>query len=369
MRNFGYILLLAVLIGYFGGQVSGFDFADWFTTNITENKRENMAAKGDLLDNIEKNALESHKNEEKKKFGFSSGQKQIKNYKVAAYEAFAQDKYHQAASMANHALAQSPKSADMLELLGEIHLRLGNADKLKAHVAYMIDHFPQEEATKYLAFREKLVLRDFSSALQIVRSMGELPPEYRFYRGVLMAMLNDHAAAFDDFKQVADETTSPTTKNKADRLVRSYSDYDFAQEAKDPYRFTLLAKALAEQNEFAVSVALADIAIAENPDYTDAWVVRGYGYLMMEQEQRAIKDLTRAHGQDESRAEVAYLLGMAYQKLTKYDNAISFLEIANAQKSVYQKEVREALLALYQQTNNYEKFNRIKKQMLDDAGA
>lgn len=343
-------MLLLVGIGLAGGKLGGGDFWGEVMDLITPSASPVQTPLPPL------NQTNTDKTEKE-------GKKVEKNPKEEARRLFANDNYLQAADMATKALKSNANDAEMLELIGEIHLRRGDNDKLAEHLAYMQQQYADADVTKYLAFRSDLVAFRFSEALATIRSLGtDIPPKYRFYRGVLLAMLNDHRAAAEDFAEVA-KTSDNNLRNKAQKMQESYAQHDFAQEAKDPYLFTLLAKSLAELHEYPIARAMAEIALQEQPEYTDAWIVRGYSFLMMEEYDLAIQDLLKAHGMDQTRAETLYLLGISNQKKQQLEQSIAFLEQAYEIQSAFAPEIKQTLMALYLQTGERYKWEKLKEEL------
>ncbi|MDH3324261.1 MAG: hypothetical protein OEL89_01330 [Candidatus Peregrinibacteria bacterium] len=277
------------------------------------------------------------------------------------------------------AIQSKPNLFEPYELLGEIYLRTQNIEKLE----YLIDEleikFAGNRKVDILKSRKLISEKKFGEAIAILKSAENLPPELEFYKGVLLALQNDHDTArktFNDLgklpvaegklkvgesgveEEAADEEVyvTPEFSEKIKGLSVAYQEFDELREGDNPHLFAKLSKILAENNEAILAKEFADVAIKEEVGYIDAWILRGYSNFLLRNFEDALVDLRHAYELDSIRPQTHYFLALTLLENGKDAEATLYFEKSLEHDFEFSDEVRWKLIELFTKA---EKFDRV----------
>lgn len=296
------------------------------------------------------------------------------------------------------ALQEKPDILTPYLLMGEIHIQTKNYDKLTALIQEIQTRFPAEQdVVQTMTMRGLLADRQFSTALAYIDSIQDpIAPEVKYYQALLLGLQNNHARASQILNELQrlrvekrtltigaegvqetietrakDEemSISPEFAAKVTDFAVIYDEFETVREGEQAHLLTLVAKELAERKEYALSVEFAKTAIAESIEYIDAWIVRGFGYLQMGDNDKAESDLRHAYKLDTNRPATQYFLALALVEQKNSEEAILFFEQALAYNFEFSEEVRWKLVDLYIEVKNFDKVESLYKELIDTQSA
>jgi len=199
---------------------------------------------------------------------------------------------------------------------------------------------------------EDILLLDVSIALRknepdaakdLLSEAGDSPQKH--YGAALLAIVSgDHATAQEELKAV-EAGWDPVLRAQARTLLSAYEEYDLFPESTATHLLTLLSRALAQVQECEIALPLLTNVTAQQDDYRDAWIVKGYCELVTERYEPALASLERAYALDPEKPEIQYFLGRTYAALKDYKNAETFLQYALRNGFQPEREVRRAIAA------------------------
>ncbi len=300
---------------------------------------------------------------------------------------------HQYFSLATSEIAEAIKEKpDFIEpylLLAEIYLRTGDVWKLENLLEEMRERFPNDPELTVIKTRQFINARKFADVLSLLNEVEEnLLPELQFYKAVLLSLQNDHegtkailkelqkipvdkkdfVVTEDTIEQKTDEekyVLAPEIGNKISKFAIAYEEFETLSEGKNAHLFATLSKILAENNEAVLGREFADTAIKEDVSYIDAWILRGYTELLLENTDSAEEDLRHAYELDPLRPETQYFLALALYEQKKYTEAALFFEKALDYNFEFSAEVRWKLLEIFSIQKKYDQVINLYKQLLD----
>ena len=279
------------------------------------------------------------------------------------------------------AIQESPEIIDPYLLLGEIYIRTRDINKLSNLIEQLKQDFPDSPDVSVLEGRKLIVQEAFEEALTFFKNAGDdLSPELEFYYAMLLSLQNDHTKAKEIIAQLqnlatrSDNWTDSSTKResvflsfhkKIEDIAAAYNEFDSLNEGKNPHLFGLLGKVLAEHDEYVLAHKFAEIAIKEDIDYVDAWIVRGFANLQLEENDVALQDLRHAYELDPIRPQTQYFLALALHKVGQDEEAILFFEKALEHDFEFSNEVRWKLVELFTAQKNYDRVIELYESLLD----
>ena len=268
------------------------------------------------------------------------------------------------------AMKQNPEELDPYLLLAEIYLRTQNITKLD-HLTRAIAHrFPESTAPLTLQLRSLISQKDFSASLSFIDTLGdEAPREIYFYEAVLRGFQNDHAAARDLLPQVLSADVDESTREKATALQELYTRFDGFAEGENPHLFALLSKTLSEHNEAILALEAAELAVKEDIEYPDGWILRGYAKFLLHEYDVALEDLRHAYELDPLRPETHYFLALVLQESGQIEEASLFFEKSLEHKFAFQQDVKWKLAELFTTQKKYDRVVEIYQELLSEESA
>ena len=284
------------------------------------------------------------------------------------------------------AIKEKPNFLDSYLLLGEIYLRTNEPSKFNNLLVELKTRFPQSSGVAVLEIRKIIADGNFGEVLTRLELVEKpLSPEFNFYKAVLKALQNDHKTARQilrsleilpirkqqitllkqDDKELIEEKISEGLAQKVRGLIIAYKDFDHGVEAKQPHLFVLLGKNLAQHNEGHLAREFADVAIKEAPAYIDAWIVRGYANLLLQDFDAALKDLRHAYELDPIRPQTHYFLALALYESGNEGEAALFFEKALENQFVFSEEIKWKLVNIFGKQKKYDQVISLYKGLLN----
>ncbi len=279
------------------------------------------------------------------------------------------------------AIQEQPDVIDPYLLLGEIYIRTRDTNKLGNLIAQLKKDFPDSPDVPVLEGRKLIAEEAFSEALIFFeKEDNELSPELKFYHAILLSLQNDHNGAKAILEKLRflparsnDWTDSPTKREQAltsfgekvESVHTAYNEFENLNEGKNPHLFGLIGKVLAEHNENILAHKFAEIAIKEDINYVDAWIVRGFANLQLGENEVALQDLRHAYELDSIRPQTHYFLALALHKVGEDDEAILFFEKSLEHDFEFSDEVRWKLVELFTAQKNYDRVIELYTDLLD----
>jgi len=279
------------------------------------------------------------------------------------------------------AIQEKPDIIDPYLLLGEIYIRTRDTNKLGNLIVQLKKDFPDSPDVPVLEGRKLIAEESFSEALEFFEQEGDdLSPELKFYHAILLSLQNDHNGAKAILEELQSlpaqsdnwtdsptkrEQTLPSFEEKVEAVRTAYDEFENLNEGKSPHLFGLIGKVLAEHNENILAHKFAEIAIKEDVNYVDAWIVRGFANLQLGENEVALQDLRHAYELDPIRPQTHYFLALALHKVGEDDEAILFFEKSLEHDFEFSDEVRWKLVELFTAQKNYDRVIELYTDLLD----
>ncbi|MCF7812512.1 tetratricopeptide repeat protein [Candidatus Gracilibacteria bacterium] len=285
------------------------------------------------------------------------------------------------------AISERPNIIQPYLLLGEIYLRQQEQEKLSNLIAELKNRFSSDPAIAVLEGRGLIAQKNFQEALQTLNALGDnLPPALKLYRAILLALQNNHTEAQEIIQQLTqvpvqehelsigsegvedsfegEHFLTPEQAQKVQDIAIVYEEFDSLSEGKNPHLFALLAKALAQNNEAVLAKEFADVAIREDIQYIDAWILRGYAHLQLKQYTEALKDLQHAYEMDPLRPQTHYFLALALSETGHNEEAALFFEKSLQHDFEFSDEVRWKLIEIFGAQKKYDRVLELYEELL-----
>lgn len=303
--------------------------------------------------------------------------------------------YQLATKELTEAIREKPQLLNPYLLLGEIHLQQENTPQLENLIKTLDEKFPKRAEVTTLKVRNLIAQRKFNEATTFFPKeksdleSGTFSPNLEFYHALLISLQNNHEKAYEILrileqlpisqtelivsKEGVKEETTNTDKISVDadfsekikNIAIIYEEFKEFSDGKSPHLFALIAKSLAENNEFHLAREFADVAIQEDIEYIDAWVLRGYSEFLLQNYDTAILDLRRAYELDPIRPETHYFLALTLQKLGKDSEAALFFEKALENDFEFSNEIQWKLIEIFTKQQKYEKVIELYRKVIE----
>jgi len=307
----------------------------------------------------------------------------------AARELMTHDYYSEATAELVNAIKEKPEFIEPYLLLGEIHLRTKSDDKLNALLAELANRFPGNEEVLTLAIRQSINEQKYGETLEAMAQLDPIPARLEMYQAILLALQNNHTQAREilerlqrvdvkskDFivtnygiveaeSDIVEDFIRVEESQKIRDVLVVYEEFDELAESKNAHLFAEISQALAQNDEAFLAREFADVAIKEDVTYIDAWILRGYSNLLIENYSGALEDLRYAYELDPIRPEVHYFLALALYESSKYDEAALFFEKALEYDFQFSEEVRWKLLEIFARQKKYDQVIELYQQLLN----
>ncbi len=287
------------------------------------------------------------------------------------------------------AIKEKPDIIKPYLLLGEIYLRKNDIPKLSRLIEELKQKFPTEIQVSILEGRKLIAEEKFQEVTLIFNSIQEkLPPELQFYQAALLSLQNNHEKAKEILQSLnklpiqeeklivgkegvkeeevdKEVSISPEFAQKINDFLVVYNDFSLLSDGKNAHLFVLLGKVLAEKNEVVLAREFAEVAVTEDLEYPDAWLLRGYTAFLAKNFESALRDLRQAYKLDPARPQTSYFLALALSETGQNEEAILFFEKANEYGFEFASEVEWKLVELFNKQRKYDQALKLYQKLVD----
>lgn len=239
---------------------------------------------------------------------------------------FAAENYTQAASEYAFAINIQSENPEGYAKLGEAYLALNENEKAVEQFKRAVEiatSNPQYKAKYAIALMRTNRLDEAKNVL----SAATVTQETLFYSAIAEIISENFDEAKTKFEAAAiaqGEIPAETIQN----FINAFSNYDSQKEGQKIYLKALIAKALIDAQEYALTANLAKSILDEQSDYRDVWILLGYADLKTNQYQAAEDAFKQAKKIDPVKPETHYFLGSAHYFQGEYEDAVKEFELA-----------------------------------------
>ncbi len=230
-----------------------------------------------------------------------------------------------------------------LRKLAQAQLQLGDKDALGKTIEQMRAAGATGTDIQLLEVIIALRAGDMTAAATGIGALPEGSVQKSYASALLAILQGDHKGAQEALAAVA-AGNEPLLKNYASILANAYQEYALFPDSPNIHLVTLLGRALAQIEECPLALPLLSQVTTQQPDYRDAWIVRGFCELSSGQGNAALASLSQAYTIDPEKPETQYYLGRSYSAAGDHHNAVTFLNNALVNGFKPERTVREALL-------------------------
>ena len=258
------------------------------------------------------------------------------------------------ASIIQTSLQSETKPSETKTLLNLLELSIDTERDLSKGLEVM-DQAPQTEENKKLIqlYEAKILARtlDFETAQQLLKGLND--EEIVLVKAAVLIAEGDRNQAGAYLHDLANHHPNPEIKLTAVSLLNVYRTFDRHRDADESYLWTLFAQKLGDLGELEISLYLAEKAIEKNPEYRDAWIIKGYNELTLKQPDAAELSLLTAYKLDPGNPHIQYLLGLAYYELKKPELSTQYLLYSRSAEKQYESIILEKLAENAIETKEY----------------
>lgn len=227
----------------------------------------------------------------------------------------------------------------------------------------------QDEETLLLLSKTLVKLQRAAEAKELLASRRENGPKLQLQLAFLLIGASDFSAAKNLFSALSAQTekeNAPESSEKqiANRFLNSFASHEVSRGAPMIYLQTLLAKNLAETENYDLAIPLLQKVVAEKSSYRDAWILLGYCHLNNNKPLDATAALQEALRLAPEKTETRYLLALAKMRGGKLEEAIENMEIALQNDFKPREEALGRLGEMYLQAEKYAEAARIYDEIL-----
>lgn len=260
--------------------------------------------------------------------------------------------------------------------LAQTHFALGDYQKARLNNQTLLLLRPTDAEALYFSARVDLKEGRYDDARATLDALAErLPPDPRllYDRALLQIIGNDYEGARKLLSEAAATPPTPDLLEKIDRLLAAYREFDFAQAAETLYLSELLSRAMSQNKEYELAIFKLKEVLKTRNDLRDAWILLGFSYLNLGEHYFALTAFQRAYELDPVWPTTPYFLGLTYQELQDFGQAILYFNQALANQFEPTAVVRQKLADLYLSTKDYARaadmYNALLAESPDDVNA
>ncbi len=293
-----------------------------------------------------------------------------------AKQLITKDYYTLATLDLNQAIVKKPEKIEAYLLLAQIYLQNNENTKVEYIIKDLKDKFPNRLEVKTIQVRSLITNQKYKDALVFLEKESKISTTLELYQGILYALQNNQKKALEIFQKleklpVSEVLNSKTITSIAQEQIKDfinlYSEFELLKDGKNPHLFALIAKILASHKENMLAKEFADIAIKEDIDYIDAWVIRGYSFLRMKYLSAALSDFRHAYELDPIRPEVQYFIAQILYEQQKHEEAKLFFEKTLEYDFAFKEEVQWKLIKIYSIQKKYEQVITLYRKVLQNS--
>lgn len=281
--------------------------------------------------------------------------KTFEKYQEKGNEYFNNGYYELALNEYIKANQESPNSIEPFIKIGQTHLLLKNNGKARNNFesALAIDS-TNLDARIGLA-KSYIAERDMEEAKKTLEPLSQENAELRYYQGIVYAYLKEYEKSKEAFVQGLTFNPSDKLRDKIQKFINAYEQFAKNNGGLAIHLQALLAKALTEVDEQQIAIPILNEVLKQKNNYIDAWTVLGYAYLKEEKYQDAIDALEESKKLAPEDSENVFFLGLAYYYAEKYDDALTNFDIALKNDYQPQALVKQKIAEIYVLKGEYDK--------------
>lgn len=253
------------------------------------------------------------------------------------------------------AYKKDPDKIEPLYEIGKIHLRNNSPEKAENIFQDILEKSPEDNQAKLYLGRSLLAQRKISDAQKIVNSIDDNNQATKYYQGIIAAYFGENDLA----KKLLNETVAiggnDDYNKKANNFLSAYNEYNFNVDSPELHLKVLLARSFNQCGEYQMAIPLLFEVTKTKLDYRDAWVLLGYAYLKTEKYQDAIEALEKAKVLDNQKPETLFYLGLGYYSMNNFNKAEENLSKAKEFGFEPKILVDQKLAEIYLELKNYQK--------------
>lgn len=267
----------------------------------------------------------------------------------------------------SHAITQQPNDLEPYELLGEVYLQTRDHEKLRGVIKRLESVAPGSSLAEVLRGRLLIAEEKFADAVAVFGAAQALPSELQWYYAVLLGLQNDHARAKEILEEIQSDPEVGTSVTEATNLIlKQYDTFSEFADGKNPHLFALIAKQLAELKEGVLAREWANVAIREDIEYVDAWLLRGYAQMVIGENKLALLDLEHAYELDPVRPETQYFLALTLHKLDRDEEAALFFEKCLEYDFAFSDEIKWKLIEIFSAQQKWDQVVALYQQIVEE---
>ena len=265
------------------------------------------------------------------------------------------------------AAQEKPEAAEPYNLIGNTYLELRNYEKSLSNFQISLEKSSENINAVIGMAKSYFHLSQFDTARNFLDSSNLAEnPEVKYYLAMLYAYEGEYDRSKETFTKVTEETdiTSELAAN-SQKFLDSYTTYDAQLGGQESHLRTLIAEACTKVSQDELAITILYQVLSQTPTYRDAWILLGYAYLNLEKYEDSASAFEEAIELDTTKPETNYFLALAYLGQDRYEEAITYLELALVYGFEPQVQVYQKLAETYFLIPDYELATRNYEKVLD----
>lgn len=258
------------------------------------------------------------------------------------------------ASLISSSSIPEPKKPETKTLLNLLEMTIDQEHDLSKGLDLIENAAPTVENLKLIELYEAKILArtlDFETAQTLLVGLND--EEIILVKAAVLIASGDRNKAGSYLHDLANHHHNAEVRLTAVSLLNIYREFDRHRDADESYLWTLFAQKLGDLGELEISLYLAEKATKKNPEYRDAWIIKGYNELTLKRPDEAELSLLTAYKLDPGNPHVQYLLGLTYFDLNKPDLSTQYLLYARSSEPQYETIILEKLAENAIQTSDF----------------
>ncbi|MGE3278442.1 MAG: tetratricopeptide repeat protein [Candidatus Altimarinota bacterium] len=239
---------------------------------------------------------------------------------------------------------QTPSKPETKTLLNLLEIAIDQERNFRQGLDLMEQAASTEENMKLIELYEAKILArtlDFETAQKLLEGLND--EEIILVKAAVLIASGDRNKAGAYLHDLSNHHLNPEVRLTAVSLLNIYREFDRHRDADESYLWTLFAQKLGDLGELEISLYLADKAAQKNPEYRDAWIIKGYDELSLKRPDEAELSLLTAYRLDPGNPHVQYLLGLTYFDLGKPELSTQYLLYSRSEEPQYESIILEKL--------------------------
>lgn len=273
-------------------------------------------------------------------------------YYKGGFLVYAANEYTKAANL------EPTRTKPYLKLM-QTHFELMDYSKAKSNAQQVLKLESSNFQAQYYLILLAIKQNDFTTAENSIDQLitaGTADSRLTYYKALIQIANDKHDDAKKLLKQLsADTTLESSLSGNVKKILAAYEEYEFAKAAEELYLSELLARSLNEVGEYEVAIYKLKNILRSRSDLRDGWILLGFSYLNLEKYLFALTAFEKAYELDSEWPATQYFLGVTYAELTKYSDAIVYLNYALNNGFEPSIVIKQKLADLYLQTQEYQK--------------